>query len=124
MQLIKTYSQPDDYSNWEIYFALAFNSAIPEQERNQYFRQLIEMNYDARRNLARYPETPSYILEELAETDAAWEVIENPHTPANALRKLVQQKQSRGYLLENPSTPSDVVMKIFNEAISVLFEIS
>ena len=121
LQLIKAYSQPDDYSNWEIYFALAFNSATSEQERNQYLQQLIQMNSEARRNLARHPETPPYILEELAETDAVSEVLENPNTPPDTLRKLVQRKElyKYKYLLENPSTPSDVVMKIFDEAISV-----
>ncbi len=103
----------------EIYLALVFNSAIPEDERNEYLQQIILYHHhnQARQNLARHPKTPPDILAQLASTDVMSQVAENPNTPAETLRQLAKQKDN--YILQriakNLATPPDVLVEIFNQ---------
>lgn len=107
------------YSDWQIYLAIAFNSSITENERQEYFEKAINLSWEAQRILAKHPKTPSDILEQLANTTYINinYVAENPSTPAHVLRKLIKHASDdvRQCVVKNPSTPPDILIELINQ---------
>ncbi len=109
-------SQAED-RDWDMYLlALAFNSAISEEQREEYFKQILNSGTYARRTLAQHPQTPPHILAQLATTDAKYIVAENILTPPDTLRELAQQKDADlcHCVARTPSTPSEVLVQLVN----------
>ncbi|MGB3651329.1 MAG: hypothetical protein WBA41_08975, partial [Rivularia sp. (in: cyanobacteria)] len=107
------------YPDWQIYLAIAFNSKIAENERQEYFEKAISLSWEAQRILAKHPKTPAYILEQLANTTYINinYVAENPSTPAHVLRKLIKHASDdvRQCVVKNPSTPPDILIELIHQ---------
>ena len=99
--------------------ALAYNPAIPETERREYFEQLIASGNDI--PLAKNYLTPQYILEQLATNNRTkYEVAENTHTSTDLLRKIALEANEQLLILiaNNPSTPADLLIKLANYPVT------
>ena len=101
---------------WEIRLALAFNSSVPENEREEYFQQVIDNNSEGCKYLAENPKTPSHILEKLYEMGIKDKIARNPSTPSSILRILAQDRSfiTRHQALQNPSITSDILVDLIN----------
>lgn len=107
---------------WSVRLALAYNPAIPELQRIGYLQHAIASNlyehsYGFRRlAIAKNPNTPVFILEQLAEygADMVQAIAANPNAPVSILRQAAQQDNSSTLkmLAKNPSTPTDVLEEL------------
>lgn len=122
--------EPDNrgrYSNDANFrIALAYNTSIPEAERMKYFEQLLAFK-DCQireypdtsiimklRNIAKNPQTPTFILEQLVDSRYKSQVAENPSTPTELLRNLKTEnsKEINKSIAKNPSTPLDILISL------------
>ena len=110
------YPSQEKYPDWGIRLALAFNSSVPENEREECFQQVIDNNSEGCKYLAENPKTPSHILEKLYEMGFKREIAENPSTPATVLRKLVYERDTynRYKATKNPSVTADILAELIN----------
>ena len=102
--------------------ALAYNSAIPEPERLEYFQQLLSMSRNNdNESLARNPNTPPEILAELMTRGGVGRqaVSRNPNAPASALVELAQDSNetTRGWVAENPGTPVEILLQVATQPL-------
>ncbi|MEL6458650.1 MAG: hypothetical protein AAFQ91_10435 [Cyanobacteria bacterium J06621_15] len=109
-------NSPQNKLYWEICLALAFNSSVPENEREEYFQQVIENNSKGCKYLAENPNTPSHILEKLFEMGFKREIAGNQNTPPSILAILAKDRSLiiRRKALRNPSITSEIIVELIN----------
>ncbi|MEM8831085.1 MAG: hypothetical protein AAGE96_17265, partial [Cyanobacteria bacterium P01_G01_bin.19] len=74
--------------------ALGFNSAIPENQRQEYLEQALSSGYsNIREAIAKNPLTPLEILERIANRGLGGlqQVVKNPNCPVHLLQKTVEE---------------------------------
>lgn len=100
--------------------ALAFNPSLLEVERNQYFQDLISTGGGIWEKLARNPQTPPDILEEILERGGEKATIaKNPSTPEVLLRRIADEREDYLWreLAQNPNIPIDLLFQFINEQL-------
>ncbi|MEO1376618.1 MAG: hypothetical protein AAFW70_20450, partial [Cyanobacteria bacterium J06635_10] len=118
IQKLKSISNSQEEKfDWKIYLALAFNSAIPEEEREEYFQLIIDSgDYRGIEHLAFNRKTPPHILEDLAKhkNRCIYAIVQNSSTPIDVLCEL--SKHAYEYihqdLAKNPSTPPEIISEL------------
>lgn len=97
--------------------ALAFNPNVAEAERNRYFQDLIATGGNVWDKLAKNPQTPPEILEELLKQGKEKSnIASNPSTPEVLLKCIADNYDYLWRnLAENPSTPVDLLFRFINE---------
>ncbi|MEG3895206.1 MULTISPECIES: hypothetical protein [unclassified Microcoleus] len=103
--------------NWRVRVALGYNRAISEAQRIEYLQQAIASGWgDIRETIAKNPNTPVFILEQLAQysTHIVQAIAANPNAPVSILRQAAQQDNSSTLklLAKNPSTPTDILEEL------------
>lgn len=127
--------EPDDMGRYskdaKFRIALAYNTAIPEVERIEYFEQIIAFKdcelreYSNKsimmqlRNVAENPNTPIPIIKKLADSRYKYSVAENPNTPIELLRKLAKEnnKELLNKIAKNPSVTKDILIEFTNRSV-------
>ncbi len=105
--------------NQDLWLALAYNSALPDFERQQYFQQLLSFSSYTQETVAKNPQTPPEILAQLmANSGASRQAIaRNPKAPVEMLAELAQDSNptTRNWVAENPATPEEVLLQMFRQ---------
>jgi Leucine rich repeat variant len=113
--------EPDDFGRYHkdmsLRMALACNLSVPELERLEFLRQIVDSNSrDMPDALIKSLHTPVSILERIAERGegGVQQVVKSPNAPVNILRQAVQQDNSYTLRLvaENPNTPLDLLKSL------------
>jgi hypothetical protein len=112
--------EPDDMGRYfkdaKFRMALAYNTAIPEAERMEYFKQLIEISNDIRNKLAENPKTLPEIILKLFKTKGAGRqgISRNINAPVDFLAELAKDEinSTRQWVAKNPSTPLDILIEL------------
>ncbi|GGA06788.1 hypothetical protein [Okeania sp. KiyG1] len=86
--------------------ALAYNSAIPEAERLEYFQQLLSMSRN-KEAIARSPNTPPEILSQLMTGSGAG----RPKVSRNS------NETARRWVAENPGTPVEILLQLATQTL-------
>ena len=104
------------YPDWDIRIALAFNSSVPENKREEYFQQVINDNSRSCEYLAKNPKTPLHIIEKIYQMGFNHGILINPNTPISILRQFAQSnyKGIRHEVAKNPSITSDILVELIN----------
>ena len=120
-------TQPVDWrgshrNDLDMQLALACNLAIPKAERLKYYQQILSISGNGfKEQIARHPNTPSQVLEQLIASpgSARQAVSRNPNAPASALAELAQDSNSviRGWVAENPNTPVDILVQLASQPV-------
>ncbi|WP_017721968.1 hypothetical protein [Kamptonema formosum] len=109
-----------DYYNsyFDIFLAIAYNTAIPEAERRTYFQTLITAGV-ALADIAEDPRTPADILEQLLERGQQQAIAKNPAAPESLLRRIADRPQPHDGVLrviaENPKAPPDLLVRFVRQ---------
>ena len=105
-------------SDFDVITALAYNTAIPEAERKEYFQQLLSLRN--KKSLAINSNTPPEILLQIMSNPgtARQAVSRNPNAPHRALAELAKDdnNSTRNWVAENPGTPSHILMQLARDS--------
>ncbi len=111
-------------SDRDVITALAYNTAIPESERKEYFEQLLSIRNNE--SLARNPDTPPEILLQIMSQPGTGRqaVSRNPNAPHSALEELAkdENRTTRNWVAENPGTPSHILMNLARDSDNNVIE--
>lgn len=104
-----------------VLLALAYNQAVPEAERKEYFQQLLSIpGWYVAEKLAQHPNTPHEILALLMAKPGLGRqaIAKNPNAPAIFLAELAHDGNSttRHWAAENPGTPAEILTELAREA--------
>ena len=107
-----------------VIYALACNSQLPQQDRMEYYQQILSSNSRYDFEIAHDSRTPDSIFEQLYERKHLIEYIaSNPATPEYLLRKIAvgSDEYLCTILAKNPSTPIDLLYRFLNEKLDNSF---
>lgn len=105
-------------SDCDVITALAYNTAIPETERMNYFQQLLSVGNNE--YIAQNSQTPNFILEQLAENNKSkYTVAENPNASGDLLRQLALEDNPEllRRIASNTSAPTDLLISLANRPV-------
>ncbi|MDZ8030393.1 hypothetical protein [Nostoc sp. DedSLP04] len=102
------------FSDCDLFLALIYNPATSEDERREYFQEML--NYaNIRQRMAGDPRTPQNILEQLVERGEKEAIARNPATPEYLLRRIADEPQPHDsiwrVIAENPNAPADSLLR-------------
>ncbi|AFZ57464.1 hypothetical protein H6G54_26345 [Anabaena cylindrica FACHB-243] len=110
--------EPDRYNRHSddasLRLALGYNSAISELKRHEYIQQAFYSEQGYGGAIAKHPDTPAVILEQIAQKGVGGlqEIVKNPNAPVHLLEQAVEKiENSYGLshtlidVAQNPNTP-------------------
>jgi hypothetical protein len=118
----KYQKEPGSFNSYSgdasIQLALAFNSAVPDIERQEHLQQAISSGWET---IAKHPDTPVAILEQIAQQGVGGlqKIVKNFNAPVHLLEQAVEQIENSSGLshtlvdvAKNPNTPIDLLKQL------------